>query len=310
VVWPHRAKDLPIIREWLAERGYKPLGDSQSTLRVALVENSKDVRALAKLPAVANLEVEEPPRVFGEFARPLLRLEEKGKPAFPLEGDGEVIGIADTGIDSSHPDFQGRIKKITAWGRKNNHSDPEGHGTHVAGCALGGGQASNGKIRGAAPKAKVFFQSILDKNGSLGGLPEDLGKLFKEAYAEGVRVHNNSWGAFAFARYSVTSLQVDQFVHSNQDMLIVIAAGNDGIAIPRAANAVMNADKGFVDWPCVAAPATAKNGLTVGASRSSRTQGGYAGLTWSDAWGEVPMHCETNISGTLSLCDSAAGAHE
>ena len=55
--------------------------------------------------------------------------------------------------------------------------------------------ASKGEIQGAAPKAQIFFQSILDAKGMLGGLPPDLGSLFEEAYKKGVRIHNNSWGA-------------------------------------------------------------------------------------------------------------------
>ena len=112
----------------------------------------------------------------------------------------------------------------------------------------------------------------------------------KEAYAEGARIHNNSWGAFSFAGYMNTSFDVDRFVAANPDMLVVIAAGNDGIGIPRKASAKMSAAQGFIDWPCVAAPATSKNGLTVGASRSSRTKGGYAELTWNDAWPERYPH--------------------
>ena len=101
-----------------------------------------------------------------------------------------------------------------------------------------------------------------------------------------MRIHNNSWGAFGYARYSVTSLDVDRFVADHPDMLIVIAAGNDGLAVPRVRGGKTSAKAGFVDWPCVAAPATAKNGLTVGASRNGRTQGGYAELTFGQAWKE------------------------
>ena len=171
-----------------------------------------------------------------------------------------------------------------AWGRPNDTSDPDGHGTHVAGCAAGDGAASKGVVCGAAPKAKIFFQSILDDDGRLGGLPADLSELFQEAYKKKVRIHNNSWGAFTFAQYTETAIQVDSFVAKHPDMLIVIAAGNDGIGVPRVEGAVMSATHGFVDWPCVAAPATAKNGLTVGASRNSRTIGGLAKLTWGEAW--------------------------
>ncbi len=63
-----------------------------------------------------------------------------------------------------------------------------------------------------------------------------------------MRVHNNSWGAFGYARYSVKSLDVDRFVFANPDMLIVAAAGNDGSAVARAPGGRTNAGAGFVDW--------------------------------------------------------------
>jgi hypothetical protein len=285
----HRAEDIPIVEKWLRKRGRKPLSTHADVLQIALPRGGNDVAELAKLPEVCTVEELFPARLLDRLACEVLRLETNGV-AVGLEGDGELIGVADTGLDDSHPDFQGRIVEIVARGRPGDASDPEGHGTHVAGCALGDGASSNGKVRGAAPKARLFFQSILDSNGGLGGLPKDLCQLFDEAYQHGVRVHNNSWGAFAYAGYSSASLDVDRFVHANPEMLIVIAAGNDGIAVPRAKGACTNSEPGFVDWPCVAAPATAKNGLTVGASRSGRTQGGYASLKFRDAWGDRYPH--------------------
>lgn len=279
----HQSKDMPTVVKWLASKNRKPIWKRGDRMQVALEDKSKVLLDLVARPEVAVVEECEPPRLSDSFAREILGLIRK-KEKLGLEGAGEIIGIADTGIDQTHPDFKNRIVGVKALGRKNDSSDPEGHGTHVAGCVLGDGSASNGEVVGAAPKAKLFFQSILDANGELGGLPHDLQELFAEAYAAGARIHNNSWGAFSFARYAERSLDVDRFVADHPDMLVVIAAGNDGIGIPRAAGAVMNSTKGFVDWPTVAAPATAKNGLTVGASRSSRKEGGYANLTWGDAW--------------------------
>lgn len=285
----HDAKDMSAVVKWLASRKRKPLWKHHDQLQVALVENSKILTELSKRTEVAVIEPVQAARLCDQPARTLLGLV-KNKVELGLTGDGEIIGIADTGIDQTHPDLKKRIAGVSAWGRKNDASDPEGHGTHVAGCAVGDGTASGGDVMGAAPRAKVYFQSILDATGGLGGLPKNLEDLFKEAYKSGARIHNNSWGAFSFARYSTTSLDVDRFVAANPDMLIVIAAGNDGIGIPRATGSTMSALNGFVDWPCVAAPATAKNGLTVGASRNSRAQGGYAELTWSDAWPDRYPH--------------------
>ena len=285
----HQAKDMPAVVKWLDRKKRKPLWKRGDQLQVALVENSKILTDLAKRTEVAIVDQVEAPRLYDKPARTLLGLVRKNT-KLGLDGAGEIIGVADTGIDAMHADLKNRIAGVSAWGRKGDVTDPEGHGTHVAGCAVGDGSASNGEVMGAAPQAKVFFQSILDDNGGLGGLPHDIGDLLKEAYACGARVHNNSWGAFSFARYASTSLDVDRFVVAHPDMLVVIAAGNDGIGVPRAIGARMNAVNGFVDWPCVAAPATAKNGLTVGASRSSRSSGGYACLTWNDAWPDRYPH--------------------
>jgi subtilisin family serine protease len=280
----HRAEDLNHVVAWLEQRSRRPLSAHADMLRVVLGGN--DVVDLAKLPEVAAVELMRMPRTLDREARRILRLEQAGAPDLGLEGDGQIIGIADTGLDDHHPDFSGRITGISARGRSNDHSDPEGHGTHVAGCALGNGSSSGGQIQGAAPKAKLFFQSILDSHGGLGGLPDNLEDLFEEAYAQGVRIHNNSWGAFAFAAYGRSALDVDRFVFDHPDMLIVIAAGNDGLAVPRRAGGQTNSTAGFVDWPCVADPATAKNGVTVGASRNTRTAHGYSMLTWGEVWSD------------------------
>jgi subtilisin family serine protease len=282
----HRTEDLKKVLAWLRGRGRQPISAHDDVVRVALIQNGNDVIELAKLPEVATIEEILPARPLDRIARELIRIEQHSGQTIGLEGEGQIIGVADTGLDDSHPDFSNRIVGISALGRINDHSDPEGHGTHVAGCALGDGSRSGGEIRGAAPKAKLFFQSILDAAGGLGGLPNDLKQLFQEAYDKGVRIHNNSWGAFTYARYATTSRDVDRFVYDNPDMLIVIAAGNDGIAVPRVAGADINAEIGFVDWPSVAAPATSKNALTVGASRSTRTRGGYSKLTWGKAWAD------------------------
>jgi serine protease AprX len=280
----HRPEDLPKVVQWLEARRRKPIATHADALQVALVQDGDVLRDLAELPWVAEVEEISLPRPLDRMARQILRLEQDGKTALGLEGDGQIIGIADTGLDDQHPDFAGRIAGITAWGRPGDHSDPEGHGTHVAGCAVGDGSASMGEVKGAAPKARLFFQSILDARGTLSGLPTDLSQLFDQAYQNGVRIHNNSWGSYGFAQYSATSRDVDRYVLAHPDMLIVIAAGNDSMAVPRVKGAKTSAKPGYVDWPSMADPANAKNALTVGASRNSRVKGGYAALTWANAW--------------------------
>ncbi|HTF20015.1 MAG TPA: S8 family serine peptidase [Chryseolinea sp.] len=241
------------------------------------------ITELRKLAQVHLIEEFVRPTIYNDKARRILNTEsvdgDTVKLSIPYMGEGQIVGVADTGIDVQHPDLKDQIHKVVALGRPDDPSDPNGHGTHVAGSIAGNGAASGGLIKGLAPKAKLFFQSVMDAEGSLGGLPLDLRDLFQQAYDEGVRIHNNSWGAMAESEYLFNSLEVDEFVYRRKDMLIIIAAGNEGTAFqPR------NSQAGFVDWLSLGSPATAKNALTVGASRSNRQSGGFASISYGDAW--------------------------
>ncbi|WP_170006413.1 S8 family serine peptidase [Bacillus fonticola] len=173
---------------------------------------------------------------------------------YGLDGSGQIVGVADTGLDngrndsSIHEAFRGKIESLRAWGRPNDTSDPNGHGTHVAGSVLGNGSEQ----QGMAPGARLVFQSIMDRFGGLGGLPSDLGDLFQQAYNDGARIHTNSWGASVNGAYTTESQSVDSFVWNN-DMTILFAAGNDGSGSQT-----------------IGSPGTAKNAITVGASENYR----------------------------------------
>lgn len=290
----HRSEDSVSVAARLDELGAKVISTSSRSLR--FVPRKADLEAVANLPGVASVAKSRPARTFHDIARPLVGLASPGGNApFPFDGVGEIVGVADTGLDDTHPDFQGRIAGIVALGRPGDASDPDGHGTHVAGSVLGSGAASGQKLAGMAPGAQLYFQSILDVNGGLGGLPDPLTPLFQQAYDAGVRVHNNSWGAYIQARYDSMAIETDEFIFEHPDFVAVIAAGNEGSCRPG-----WQSPPGFVDFPSVGSPGTSKNGITVGASRSSRTSGGYSKLRWQDAWPEefdAPPIGQEKVSG-------------
>ncbi|QPC45839.1 S8 family serine peptidase [Mangrovibacillus cuniculi] len=179
---------------------------------------------------------------------------------YGLQGSGQVVAVADTGLDtgrndsSMHESFRGKISALYAWGRTNNSNDPNGHGTHVAGSVLG-----NASHKGSAPQASLVFQSIMDANGGLGGLPSNLANLFNQAKTAGATIHTNSWGAPVNGAYTTNSQQVDSYVYNN-DMTILFAAGNEGSGAGT-----------------ISSPGTAKNAITVGASENYRPSfGSYA----------------------------------
>jgi serine protease AprX len=296
----HRPEDLGKVRKWLEEKGVAIAGAQGRKIRLYLLENDSLLDDCAAFPEVAVVEPYIPPKFHNDVARVLLGVDSgpgSGNPAanIPQTGLGQIIAVADTGLDDSHPDFQGRIAGLVALGRPNDASDTHGHGTHVSGSVLGSGVASGGQLKGLAPEAKLFFQSVMDAEGGLGGLPLELGELFEEAYQAGARIHNNSWGSNAQSSYVSNSYEVDDFVARRRDMLIVISAGNEGQAAQH-----LHSQAGYVDWLTINAPASSKNSLTVGASRSSRTSGGLAantyGLVWPNNFPEKPI-ADEHISG-------------
>jgi len=278
-----READQQPVQDWLAQNQVPVLGASRRKIRVSLLEDSPLLQSIPALPEVERLEEYVPPELHNDHGRSLLMIDQAGNGSIAQTGAGQLVAIADTGIDDAHPDFAGRIRGKIGLGRPGVTDDPHGHGTHVAGSVAGDGSASGGSLRGAAPAAEIYFQSLLDAQGKLGGLPLDLGDLFEEAWQQGARIHNNSWGAATASRYTINANEVDDFVARRRDMLIVISAGNSGTAAPP----LVNAAQGHVDWLSIGSPASCKNALTVGASRSDRTTGGFAPLTYGQAW---PQH--------------------
>lgn len=209
-----------------------------------------------------------------------------------LTGRGQVVAMADTGLDSGeastlHPDFAGTVKKGFSYGLgAADWSDPMGHGTHVAGSVMSRGTASNGALRGGAYEAGMIPQGMWSPIIDNLTVPPRLNRLFDAAYSEGARLHTNSWGnPNSLGAYDAMAAQVDDFMWKNPDMLVIFAAGNSGT----------DADKdGRIDPGSVSSPGTSKNSLTVGASENETSLGGIQVPISSlrpakDNWGAEPI---------------------
>lgn len=175
-----------------------------------------------------------------------------------LTGEGQLVAIADSGLDTGrlddiHPDLQstpGKMPKVVflkSLAGRDVPDDPDGHGTHMAATIAGTGAASNGKFRGVAPGASIYFQAILNKDGEPEP-PKNLADLFLPSYSAGARVHVDGWGGGPDV-YLDSAAQVDEFVRNHPDFLVVFGAGNSG---PSSGT--------------ITAEANSKNALSVGAS--------------------------------------------
>jgi len=189
------------------------------------------------------------------------------------------IGVGATAVDLNH-------RKVLAvdflWSLDDPanpaHWDNQNHGTHVAGTLSGdwGTPILHDTGDGMAPAAKLVIQDagyLADNCGDLPGIGcpvSDLIPVFQQAYTQGARVHSNSWNdnenAAVQNNYSDSSVDVDEFMWSHPDFLIVFACGNNAL--------------GGVGT--IGSPSTAKNGMATGG-----TYNGASAIYLSDisAWG-------------------------
>ncbi len=191
-----------------------------------------------------------------------------------LNGSGQLVAVADSGIDRDHGDFGQRIQHVESvtWGDSSTEDTHSGHGTHVACTVLGDG--FRGAYAGIAPQAELWFQAMEDDStGDFSGASMDY--MLRTAYEGGAHIHTNSWGAHQnYGEYTSSSEDVDSRTSQydqywSYDGLVVLAsAGNDG-----------------PDSDTVSPPATAKNVIAVA---NTHNRGGGAPDTLSQSSSRGP----------------------
>ncbi len=275
----HEPENIPTVADALKKDArVENLVVGKRRVRFDCEEDSPLIAELANMPQVSAVELFQFPELAVDFVRQAIGIQPPpaaGLPPLPWDGTGVVVAVADSGVDTEHPDLKNRLEKLIELVPPSEPNDPNGHGTHVCGIIAGDGTASGGQLKGVAPGAKLIVQGILGSNGKLTGLPIDMGDLFKQAYDLGAKIHNNSWGHFVAGLYTHDSYEVDEFVYNNPDCLLIFAAGNEGAQPPELD------DLGRIGYNTLRSPATAKNALTVGACCSPRQDGPFQGKTWS-----------------------------
>jgi beta propeller repeat protein len=310
----HYDENLQITKENLEKLGCNVIKISETAWNKKLrIECSlSTIFEISKMNEVKWIEKWNEPRIFNEAARNVMGTDISWT-SYPqgLYGQGQIIGVADTGLDTGnldtlHQDFGNtgsstnpmRVKQTYALGRADDWSDDDiynwlyqsyvgGHGTHVVGSILGNGVESgadpvnkiySNTLAGAAPNAELVFQSLMDSNGWLNGIPSDLNDLFIDPYNDGARIHTNSWGSDAEGQYTAYAEEADQFMWDHKDFLILFAAGNAGV------DSEMD---GEIDLDTIGSPGSAKNVIAVGAAENYRPSSNLNGRGYDFTWGDL-----------------------
>jgi len=142
-----------------------------------------------------------------------------------------------------------------------------GHGTAMASIFVGKPCLVDRGVLGGKARL-VFFDISLTSKGTL-DLPVHLGDLLQSAYDLGVRTASFSWGGGCATMYQDLDAQIDEFLWTHPDFLLVISAGNCG-------------DGTYGVALGVASPGSAKNVLSVAALWGTQAVASFSSIGGRD----------------------------
>jgi subtilisin family serine protease len=186
-------------------------------------------------------------------------LDRINQPSLPLdsnenmgtnEGEGVDVYIIDSGIKTSHPEFQGRARHGINYNADGRTDDCNGHGTHVAGNVMS-------KAWGVAKRANAVAIRVFDCNGG-GAFVSDIIKGISYAVSQ-----SKAAGRRAVINMSLLGPQtpiLDQAVEAafRDNVVSVVAAGN------------------YNEDACSYSPSGAPSAITVGATSITDTRPSFS----------------------------------
>ncbi len=116
-----------------------------------------------------------------------------------------------------------------------------GHGTHTTGTLVGDAAGTFGATTympstpllpnhdladGMAPNAQLLMQDI-GPDDPTSVIATDFEGTLEQAYGGGARIHSDSWGGSSSGQYTGDDVNVDRATRKVENLLVVIAAGND-----------------------------------------------------------------------------------
>ena len=191
-----------------------------------------DVAAAGTVAPVALLEgptslADQPAGLDPYFDRQwaLHRLDAARLAELDATGQGVTVAVVDTGVDASHPELSDRVLSgydvyATVTTPGDGRSDPNGHGTHVAGIIAAARDGVAGQ--GLAPGVRILPVRVLDASGYADDADVARGVVW--AQRNGAQVINLSLGG-----NDVNSVLADAVKNALASGIAVVAAvGNSG----------------------------------------------------------------------------------
>jgi len=174
------------VRTWAANVGgfvkYEYKTVMPNTINLRHIPRSR-LQTLRAMPGVLKVEEDRVMHAYLTVSTPMIRALQSQITGAGLSADGSGVRVCiiDTGIDSDHIMFAGRIDTAAGRDFANNDNNPEddnGHGSNVSGIAVGGTGVTDTRcgvstvLQGVAPAATLIGIKVLDANGS--GLNSDV----------------------------------------------------------------------------------------------------------------------------------------
>ncbi|GIW36515.1 MAG: hypothetical protein KatS3mg073_0660 [Meiothermus sp.] len=135
-------------------------------------------------------------------------------------GEGVKVAVVDTGIDTAHQGFVGRLAPSSEWRdfieNDNNPMEPSG------GSAYGHGTAAAGLVLQVAPKATILPIRVLNSNGQ--GNLDHVILAINHAVNTGAKIINLSLGAFEWYQPLVDAINFA----GSRGVWVVASVGNQG----------------------------------------------------------------------------------
>lgn len=245
--------------------------------------------ALASHSEVLHVTYQYRPQTLNNYARGITQTSNYLSHPYTdlgLTGAGQVVGIADDGLDDmscffidtsgtktprssvSKPITEPDRRKVVQYiAYADSTGEVSGHGTHTSGSVAGNCINSNSTLsdyNGQGQGAKLAFFDIGVTGQPYLSVPPNLyTDVLMVAYNADARIHSDSWGS-SLSFYDYEAIYFDEFLYDHPDFTAFIAAGNQGQS----------------GYSTVGSPATGKNVITVGAGENDHKDYPKAGIAF------------------------------